>query len=110
VITRRGIQPVPGRVRKILDWLTPSNIKELKSFVGIVNYYSQFAPHLATISRLLTAMAGSTVNWDWTHTHQNSFELIKQTLSSDPVVRPLNYESTEPIFLVTDASFIGTGA
>jgi len=63
VITRRGIQPVPGRVRKILDWPTPSYIKELKSFLGIVNYCSQFAPYLATISSLLTAMAGSTVNW-----------------------------------------------
>jgi len=109
VITRRGIQPVPGRVRKILDWPTPSNIKELKSFLGIVNYCSQFAPHLTTISSPLTAMAGYTTNWDWTHTHQKSFELIKQTLSADLAVRPLDYESTEPIFLVTDASLIGTG-
>jgi len=69
VITRRGIQPVLGRVRKILNWPTSSNIKELKSFLGIVNYCSQFAPHLATISSLLTTMAGSTANWDWTHTH-----------------------------------------
>jgi len=110
VITRRGIQPVPGRVRKILNWPTPSNIKELKSFLGIVNYCSQFALYLATISSPLTAMAGSTANWDWTHTHQKSFELIKQTLSADPAVRPLDYESAEPIFLVTDASLIGTGA
>jgi len=50
------------------------------------------------------------VNWDWTHTHQKSFELIKQILFADLAVRPLDYESTEPIFLVTDASLIGTGA
>jgi len=110
VITRRGIQPVPARVRKILDWPTPSNIKQLKSFLGIVNYCSQFAPHLATISSPLTTMAGSTANWDWTYMHQKSFELIKQTLSADLAVRPLDYESTELIFLVTDASLIGTGA
>ena len=101
---------MPGRVRKILDWPTPSNIKELKSFLGIVNYCSQFAPHLATISSPLTAMTGSTASWDWTHTYQKSFELIKQTLSADPAVRPLDYESADPIFLVTDASLIGTGA
>jgi len=76
----------------------------------MVNYYSQFALQLATISSLLTAMAGSTANWDWTHTHQKSFELIKQMLSADPAVRPLDYESMDPIFLVTDASLIGTGA
>jgi len=110
VITRRGIQPIPGRVKKILDWRIPSNIKELKSFLGIINYCSQFATHLATVSSPLTAMAGSITNWDWTHTHQKSFELIKQTLSADPAVRLLDYESTEPIFLVTDASLIGTGA
>jgi len=55
-------------------------------------------------------MAGSIANWDWMHIHKKSFELIKQTLSADPVVMPLDYESTEPIFLVTDASLIGTGA
>jgi len=98
------------RVRKIRDWPTPSNIKELKSFLGIINYCSQFALHLATISSPLTAIAGCTVNWDWTHAHQQSFELIKQTLSAGPAVRLLDYESTEPIFLVTDASLIGTGA
>jgi len=47
---------------------------------------------------------------DWTHTHQKSFGLIKQTLSADLAVRPLDYESTETRFLVTDASLIGTGA
>jgi len=55
-------------------------------------------------------MAGSTANWDWTYIHQKSFELIKQTLSADLAVRPLDYKSADPIFLVTDASLIGTGA
>jgi len=61
-ITRRGIQPVLGRVRKILDWPTSSNVKKLRTFLGMVNYCSQFAPQLATISSPLTAMAGSTTN------------------------------------------------
>ena len=64
VITRRGVQPVPSRVRKILDWPTPTNVKGIRTFLGMVNYCSQFAPQLATISSPLTAMAGSTMNWD----------------------------------------------
>ena len=55
-------------------------------------------------------MVGSTTNCDWTHIYQKSFKLIKQTLSAHPVVRPLDYKSADPIFLVTDASLIGTGA
>jgi len=110
VITRRGIQLVPGRVRKILYWPTPSNVKELRAFLGIVNYYSQFVLQLATISSPLTTMAGSTANWDWTHTYQKSFKLIKQMLSADPAVRLLDYESADPILLMTNASLIGTGA
>jgi len=58
----------------------------------------------------LTAIPESTMNWDWIHTYQKSFELINQMLSTNPAVRPLNYESSDPIFLVTDASLIGTGA
>jgi len=70
VITRRSIQLVLGRVTKILDWPTPSNVKELRTFLGIVNYCSQFAPQLATINSLLIAMVGSTMNWHWTHIYQ----------------------------------------
>jgi len=62
IIIRRGIQPVPGQVRKILDWPTTLNIKELRTFFGIVNYCSHFATQLATISSPLTTMAGSTMN------------------------------------------------
>jgi len=108
-ITRRGIRPGPGRVRKILDWPTPSNIKKFQTFLGMVNYCSQFASQLATISSPLIAMAGSTANWDWTYIHWKSFELIKPTLSADPAVRPLDYKSADPIFFVTNASLIDTG-
>jgi hypothetical protein len=55
-------------------------------------------------------MAGATATWDWTPTHTTSFEKVKLALSAEPAIKPINYNSTEPIYLVTDASLIGTGA
>ena len=76
----------------------------------MVNYLHQFAPNLATVSSSLTELAGSTATCDWTPVHSNSFQKVKNTLAADAAVRPLNYNSSESIYVVTAASLIGTGA
>ena len=50
IIDDNGIHPMPEKIYKISDWTTPKNRKELERFNGIVNYVSQFLPHIATIA------------------------------------------------------------
>ena len=110
VITKRGISPLPQKVPNIQDWPYPHNRQELQFFPEMVNYLHQFAPNLATVSSPLTELAGSTATWDWTPLLSKSFQEVKNTLTADTAVRPLNYNSTESIYLVTDVSRIGTVA
>ena len=78
--------------------------------MGLVNYLSQFLPHLATKSAPLTEMCGAQSTWDWTPLHDTAFQQVKDLVRQSPVLKPLDYNSPEPIYLITDASTIGTGA
>jgi len=77
--------------------------------MGIVNSLSHLIPYLADMAAPLTEMASATATWDGTPTHTKGFNQTKAALSADPAVRPINYHHADQIYLVTDASLIGTG-
>jgi len=110
VITQRGISPIQKCVQKILDWPQPKNRKMLQEYMGMVNYLGELIPHLADMAAPLTKMASAPATWDWTPTHTKRFNHTKAALSADPAVRPINYHSAGQIYLVADASLIGSGA
>jgi len=59
MIDHDGIHPAPEKIRTIMDWTRPENQKELQRFNGMVNYISQFIPHIATITAPLTELSGN---------------------------------------------------
>ncbi len=110
IITPNGIEPAPEKVREIKDWPTPANQKQLQQFMGLVNYISKYLPNLASIAGPLTDLSGNTKVWDWRPTHSTAFQQVKDLCTNAKVLKPLDYASEEKIFLVTDASEVGTGA
>jgi len=62
IIDDDGIHPAPEKIRTIMDWTRPESRKELQRFTGMVNYISQFTPHIATITAPLTKRSG---NAEW---------------------------------------------
>jgi len=110
VLTPRGISPIQKSVQQILDWPQLQNSKMLLEYMGMENYLGHLIPHLADMAAPLTEMAGATATWDWTPTHTKAFNYTKAALFADPAVRPINYHSAHQIYLVADASLIGTGA
>lgn len=109
VITKTDISPLPQEVTKMEDWPYSQKRQELQSFLEMVNDLHQFPPNLAPVSSPLTEHAASTATWDCTHLYSKSFQEVNNTLAADVAGRPLKYNSTEPIYLVTDGSLIGTG-
>jgi transposase InsO family protein len=110
IIDDNGIHPAPEKIRKISDWTTPKNKKELERFNGIVNYVSQFLPHIATIAAPLTELTGK-AEWEWTALHDAAFNQVKLAADDKRILTPLDYSNlADPIWLFTDASLTGTGA
>jgi len=76
--------------------------------MGMVNYKGHLMPHLADMAAPLTKMACATATWDYTTTNTKAFNHGKVALTADPTIRPINYHSTNQIYLLADASLIGT--
>src|SRR5258705_1271714 len=110
VLTTNGIIAAPEKLLKVQNWAIPQTRKQLQGFMGMVNYLSQYVPHLSTYAAPLTQLCGSKALWKWRHIHTKAFEQLKDILAAEAILKPLDYESKEPIYLVTDASASGIGA
>ena len=78
--------------------------------MGMVNYLSTSVPHLATVAAPLTRLCGDIVKFKWEPIHDACLQQVKDIISAEAILKPINYESTDPIFLITDASVKGIGA
>jgi len=109
IIDDEGIHPSPEKILKILHWTRPERQKELQRFNGMVNYIWRFIPHIATITAPLTELSGN-AEWLWTDLPEAAFEAVKRAADKDQVLRPIDYNKPDMIWLFTDSSPTGTGA
>lgn len=86
----------------------PKNLKEVESFLGMVNYYSKFVAGMAEMVEPLNELRRKDQPWSWGSQQQQAFEKIKKELMSDKVL--VHYNPSKPLFLATDASDYGMGA
>ena len=63
------------------------DVKEIKQFLGLTGYYRKFVPRFADISRPLTTLTKKGRKFEWTPACQRSFELLKETLCGEPVLK-----------------------
>ncbi|GAA5921705.1 hypothetical protein JCM1841_007097 [Sporobolomyces salmonicolor] len=113
IISRDGIEADPSKVAKIKNWEKPKTVTQVRGFLGIVQYLRKFIPQLAEHTAVLTPLTrkGLTRIDDlWTDKEQAAFEAIKRIVTSLPVLRPVDQDSKETIWLMTDASKVGIGA
>ena len=103
-ISEKGLQSTTQKLRAIVEAPAPYNVSQLKSFLGMINYYSKFLPNLAPLYSLLQK---KTI-WSWGKAQQQTFEKAKQQLVSAQVLG--HYDSTKDLLLACDASPYGVGA
>ena len=105
LISPEGISPLPNKLDCIQHMPMPKNAKEIKQFLGLIGYYRKFVPRFADISRPLTTLTKKDKKFEWTPTCQKSFDLLKEALCGEPV---LKYADTSKSYtLYTDASKFG---
>ncbi|CAI7914655.1 unnamed protein product, partial [Closterium sp. NIES-53] len=108
VISASGIRTDPKKITAVQDWIAPTSVKELQSFLGFANYYRRFVQGYASIASPLTDLLRKGVEYVWGPAQQQAFEQMKQSLTSSPT---LSYpDPTRPYVVVTDASDQAIGA
>jgi hypothetical protein len=108
MVSRQGVSMTQDHIKCILDWPVPLDQKEVEKFLGFVNYHRDFIPGLAEILLPLYALLKKGTSFDWTSECENSFQQLKQVLTS-PVV--LAYPNDEDLYVLdTDASNFAVAA
>jgi len=107
-ITRQGIQPVHNKIEAILKIKAPKTRKELRQFIGIVNYYRDMWFCRSELLAPLTSLTSSKVKFEWLSTHQQAFDKIKKVIGTEVL---LSYpDFNKPFQIYTDASDHQLGA
>ncbi|CAI7788141.1 unnamed protein product [Closterium sp. NIES-54] len=108
IISGEGVEIDPKKIATIQAWHAPSNLTELQSFLGFVNYVRRFVPDMAKLTAPLTDLLRKRVEHTWGERDQAALSALKQILCSPPVLHIA--DPHRPFELVTDASDIAVGA
>ena len=107
-LTNQGILPVNSKVQGITEKLRPTNLKELRSFLGAVNQFNKFIPDLASICFPFRSILKKDAEWNWTDEHEKAFENVNKEVKR--VANLTHFKRNKPIRIICDASKQGLGA
>jgi hypothetical protein len=107
IINKEGLAVDPKKVADILNWKAPTDAQGIKSFIGMAEYYRRFIEGFSKIAKPMTALLGNKVEFNWTQKCQETFEALKEKLTTTPVlVLPHVHK---PFSVYCDACYTGLG-
>ena len=107
-ISAAGIGVLQDKIQVIKDWPIPRNLKELRSFLGLANYYRKFIKDFSSKALPLTSLLKKAAEWRWTEEATAAMDSLKKALSAAPVL--LIPDPSKKFELTTDASDYAVGA
>ena len=108
VLTGQGVKPDPEKVRAVKEMPPPTNVKELQTLLGFVQYLAKFIANLSEITAPLRQLLEKDIQWHWDSEQQSAFELLKEKVSNAPVLR--YYDPKKDLVMSVDASSKGLGS
>ena len=107
-IDANGLHPLPEKVEAVVNAPSPKNVTELKSFLGLLTYYSKFLPNMSTVLGPVYKLLRKEVKWHWGDPEESAFKAAKELLTSADLL--VHYNPEQDIVLACDASSYGVRA
>jgi hypothetical protein len=102
VISTKGISMDPNKVKDILNWESPRNVKDVRAFLGFANFYRRFINDFSYIASPLVALTKKDARFKFDGTCQKAFETLKQAFTTAPILR--HFDPELPIIVEADSS------
>jgi hypothetical protein len=102
------VQPLNDNLTAISDFPTPKSRKNIRQFLGKVNFYRKFIHQSASLLEPLHRLLRKNIPFSWSSACQDAFDKVKTLLTSAPILAI--FDRTRPILIYTDASGVGIGA
>ncbi|XP_062698443.1 uncharacterized protein K02A2.6-like [Aedes albopictus] len=107
LITDEGILPSPEKLLTVQEAKVPKDVSELKAFLGLINYYGRFVPHLSVKLSCLYALLKKGARYIWDERCQTAFQESKTALINANILE--FYDPNKPIIVISDACNYGLG-
>ena len=86
VISAEGVSVDPQKIEAIVNWKPPTNVTEIRSFLGLAGYYRKFVEGFSKLATPLTKLTRKEKKFVWLEACQQSFDELKRKLTSAPVL------------------------
>jgi hypothetical protein len=107
-IDKEGIHPSEEKVKSLKLAPVPTNVSELKAFLGLVNFHGKFIKNLSSLLHPLNHLLRKDVKWRWRQRCQSAFNECKRLISADSCL--VAYDVGRQLKLSCDASAYGLGS
>jgi len=107
VIGPNGIKMEKEKVDRVLSWPEPKNMKDIRKFLGLTNYYRRFIKDFARVARPINVLTRKDVKWQWGVEQQKAFDELKRVFTTKPVLAAPDLD--KEFRVEADASNYATG-
>ena len=85
IISNEGIFVDPKKIEAIMNWPTPRNVIDVRSFMGLAGYYKRFIEGFSKVSHPVTSLQKKGIKFEWTPRCEESFQQLKNILTRAPI-------------------------
>ncbi|KAL5553178.1 hypothetical protein UlMin_040579 [Ulmus minor] len=108
VVSKDGISVDASKIEAVSKWPAPTNVTEIRSFLGLAGYYRRFVEGFSSLSAPLTGLTKKNKKFEWTERCEQNFQELKRRLTSAPIL--IVPSEDEEFTIYCDASKMGLGA
>jgi hypothetical protein len=86
VLSESGILVDPSKVQEVMDWKSPTTVHEVRSFLGLAEYYRRFIPDFSKIAKPMTSLLQKDHKFAWIEECEAAFCTLRKLLTTAPVI------------------------